>query len=92
MDLLPDVLGKDDHNMSSKLHMMEITSEAMTKLFQCLKIRLSDIVLPAFPIRTGEVSPEFLDRIPPESKRMLVEITPLHWEIMIKELALIGRA
>jgi hypothetical protein len=40
----------------------------------------------------GEVSPEFLDRIPPESKRMLVEITPLHWEIMIKELALIGRA
>jgi hypothetical protein len=92
MDLMPYFLDKDDHNMHGKLHMTDITSDAMTKVFQCLKIRLSDIALYTFPTRTGELSQEFLDSIPPESKRMLAEGTPLKWETMIKDLAPIGQA
>jgi hypothetical protein len=65
---MPNILDKDEFNMPGKLHMMDITPEAMTKAFQYLKIRLSDIVQPAFPTRTGELSQDFLDRIPPESK------------------------
>jgi hypothetical protein len=50
-DLMMDVLDKNYHNMPGKLHMMDIPPEAMTKVFQRLKIWLSDIILPAFPIR-----------------------------------------
>jgi hypothetical protein len=52
MDIMLDILDKYDHNMPGKLHMMDITPEAMAKVFQCLKIWLSDIVLPDFPTWT----------------------------------------
>jgi hypothetical protein len=47
---MTDLLDKNDHNISDKLHMTDTTPDAMTKVFQFLKIRLSDIILPAFQI------------------------------------------